>query len=68
MDDALKLAGLIVSGVLCFGFATIGICFGFPALVPFAYAFGGVFGTILGIPIFSAVGRAIKKLAKLIAG
>jgi len=66
MSDAVKVAGLCVSGVVCFGFAVIGIAYDYPELMPFAYGFGSAFGTLLGIPVLQGIGRAIKKIAEVL--
>ena len=64
MSEAVKVAGIIISGLVCFGFATIGVMEDKPVLMNFAYSFGGVFGMLLGIPIFGKINNIIKKLAK----
>ena len=54
MSDAIKVAGICVSGVCALGFAAIGE-------MNFAYAFGGVFGALLGFPI---LGKGVQKIVK----
>ena len=63
MSDSVKVVGIIISGLVCFGFATIGVMEDKPVLLNFAYSFGGIFGVLLGIPIFGKINKAIKKLA-----
>ena len=54
MSDAVKVAGLCVSGVLCFVFIAIGER-------ELGYAFISVFGALLGFPV---IGKGIQKLVK----
>ena len=52
MSEPVKVAGICISGVCCFACAAIGE-------MEMAYAFGGVFGALLGFPM---IGKGIKKL------
>ena len=52
MSDAVKVAGICVSGLCCFACAAIGE-------MEMAYAFGGVFGSLLGLPVAYRAGKKI---------
>lgn len=54
MSEPLKVTGLIMTGVLCFGFAVMGEPI-------WAKTFGGLFGAILGLPV---IGAGIQKLVR----
>jgi len=54
MNDAVKVAGLCCSAVICVVALALGE-------MNFAYSAGGIFAGILGLPI---VGNGIKKLVR----
>jgi len=54
MSEAVKVAGICMSGVLCFAFAAIGEPI-------WAKTFGSVFGALIGLPV---IGKGIQKLTK----
>ena len=64
MSDAIKVAGLIISGMACTVLAIVGVVYGSAVLLDMAYAFGGVFGLIIGNPVFKGISTAVKKLVK----
>ena len=63
MSDEVKVAGLIMSGMACTVLAVVGVVYESPILLDMAYSFGGVFGLIIGNPVFKGIGAAVKKLA-----
>ena len=61
MSDNIKAVAVITSGLVCFGFGVVGAIYEQEILMNLCYAFGSVFGALIGFPI---IGRAIQKLAK----
>jgi len=64
MTDGQKIMGMAVSGLGCIVCAVVGEFEGSQMLIDLAYSFGGVFGLLIGQPIFSKVKSAIATLVK----
>ena len=64
MTDGQKIMGMAVSGLGCIVCAVVGELEGSQMLVDLAYSFGGVFGLLVGQPVFTKVKSALATLFK----
>ena len=64
MSDNVKIMGLAVSGLGCVILAVVGVVYNSQVLLDMAYSFGGIFGLLIGSPVFSRVKSAIATLVK----